>query len=648
MATTTPLLTALLKKATIDDHNEILKASNAALKKNKSDTEAQHSKVVALLNLEEYDDAVKFVDECGHSLKSKAALEHAYALYKTGKLREAADLAQTIEDRGARHLEAQARYRLEDPTRTNEIYQEIEKSAGREAFDLKVNRGALEAQSLWLAQKDPVTARRPGREDLDAFETAYNAACSSIARGELSQAEVLLKRAKEVCKHSEDLTEEQKTEELLPIAVQQLYVLEALGKTAQAESLANEITIDTDADPSTSRIGQSNKLLASKIDNPFLAHKTFHSSQKLTRSDKLFSYQSIPYSSNAKTVDLQVLKFDGLAKNQKSSTASNSLTSIAPEDLIASVFSTAAKARNEVSKAAIRKVLPELERRPNDIGLIITLVQMYVLTGNTTTATELMQSLFKRLEASSTANEQDVRYTPALVSILVSLYRSQGRRSQIKQELAKAASYWRHKSKAPTSLLLAAGSCLLESGEAEDTRAAAQVFEKLREQNKDGKSARAGFVASHAGDEQDTTSTEAEKLSAVSDLTRNIDVDALERAGIPASSNAFAIAQINKNRKRAAPDGAASKPKRVRKSRLPKDYDPSKTPDPERWLPAKDRSSYRPPKGKRKAKKGGDDRTQGGAVNESLNIDAKPVGGQIVGAGGGGGGGGGKKKKGKK
>ena len=274
---------------------------------------------------------------------------------------------------------------------------------------------------------------------------------------------------------------------------------------------------------------------------------------------------------------------------------------------------------------------------------------MYVLTGNTTTATQLMQSLFKRLEASSTANEQDVRYTPALVSILVSLYRSQGRRLQIKQELAKAASYWRHKSKAPTSLLLAAGSRLLESGEAEDAKAAAQVFEKLREQNKDDKSARAGFVASHAGDEQDTTSTEAEKLSSVADLTRNIDVDALERAGIPASSNAFAIAQINKNRKtcssrRGCFEAETSSQVKAAKGLRPK----------ARHLTLSDgflrKTAVRidHPKGKRKAKKGGDDRTQGGAVNESLNIDAKPVGGQVVGAGGGGGGGGGKKKKGKK
>lgn len=38
--------------------------------------------------------------------------------------------------------------------------------------------------------------KKAGREDLEAFETAYNAACASIARGELGQGEVLLKRAK--------------------------------------------------------------------------------------------------------------------------------------------------------------------------------------------------------------------------------------------------------------------------------------------------------------------------------------------------------------------------------------------------------------------------------------------------------------------
>ena len=186
---------------------------------------------------------------------------------------------------------------------------------------------------------------------------------------------------------------------------------------------------------------------------------------------------------------------------------------------------------------------------------------------------------------------------------------------------------------------------MLETADPEDANTAADIFSKLREQQPEDKAAIAGFVASHATTDSTAVSEEAEKLSSVADLTSNLDVEALENAGIPQSSNALAIAQLGRARKRVAPDGSASKPKRVRKSRLPKDYDADKKPDPERWLPMKDRSYYRPPKGKRKGRKGGggDARTQGGAVNECLNIDAKPA---SAGAPGGSGGGG--KKKGKK
>jgi signal recognition particle subunit SRP72 len=65
-----------------------------------------------------------------------------------------------------------------------------------EAHDLRINRGAVDAQLQWTGNHDEVHNKRHGREDLEAFETTYNAACGSIARGELGQAEVLLKRAK--------------------------------------------------------------------------------------------------------------------------------------------------------------------------------------------------------------------------------------------------------------------------------------------------------------------------------------------------------------------------------------------------------------------------------------------------------------------
>ena len=65
-----------------------------------------------------------------------------------------------------------------------------------EEDDLKINSGATDAQLEWTRRGDLVQKKKPAREDLEAFETAYNAACGSIARGEFGQGEVLLKRAR--------------------------------------------------------------------------------------------------------------------------------------------------------------------------------------------------------------------------------------------------------------------------------------------------------------------------------------------------------------------------------------------------------------------------------------------------------------------
>lgn len=102
-------LSALLQQSSIDDHDEIIKACNATLKKSKNDLEAQHVKAVALLKQDRFDDAIRVFEEGGDVLKQRASLEWAYALYKIGKLEEAIEAAATSKrGRGARHVEAQA------------------------------------------------------------------------------------------------------------------------------------------------------------------------------------------------------------------------------------------------------------------------------------------------------------------------------------------------------------------------------------------------------------------------------------------------------------------------------------------------------------------------------------------------------------
>lgn len=101
-------LSSLLQRASIDDHDEVLKSANNALAKSKSDLHALHVKVVALSKLDRYEDSLRVFEAAGDALKKRAALEYAYALYKCGNLEQAADVVSRFgTGRGADHLEAQ-------------------------------------------------------------------------------------------------------------------------------------------------------------------------------------------------------------------------------------------------------------------------------------------------------------------------------------------------------------------------------------------------------------------------------------------------------------------------------------------------------------------------------------------------------------
>jgi signal recognition particle subunit SRP72 len=97
-------LAALLRQTHISSHEDILKAANASLKKSKSDATAQRTRVVALLKLDRFEDALRAFDEGGDSLKEQCALEYAYALYKCGELDRAREVSQKHATDGVRGI----------------------------------------------------------------------------------------------------------------------------------------------------------------------------------------------------------------------------------------------------------------------------------------------------------------------------------------------------------------------------------------------------------------------------------------------------------------------------------------------------------------------------------------------------------------
>jgi signal recognition particle subunit SRP72 len=187
----------------------------------------------------------------------------------------------------------------------------------------------------------------------------------------------------------------------------------------------------------------------------------------------------------------------------------------------------------------------------------------------------------------------------------------------------------------------------LNSSQSEGLAAAGEIFSSLRKLNPNNRVAIAGFIASNATHNFSAIQSDLDKLTSVDRLISGIDAVALEGGGIAS----IPVTVTDASRKRTAPveKEKPQKNKRIRRSKMPKDFEEGKKMDPERWLPMRDRSSYRP-KGK-KGKKKAPDMTQGGMVREEESLELVGGAGAVKvekASVGGGGGGKAKKKKTKK
>ncbi len=669
-------LNSLLRNTSVQDHAEALSIATAAVRAAKGRgadlATAQHTRVVALLNLDRFDDALRAIAEGGDALAAACTFEKAYALYKTGDLDAAeavlrdaeANAATPSAQRGLKHVAGQVAYRAERFHDASTIYRHLAADDAAANYgednDLRINLSAANAQLEWQGKgwAVPEQEKQPGRADLEAFETSFNAACGCMSRGDYAKAAVFLKRSRDLCEATEDLDDDEKKAELVPIIVQQSYVFTKLGKLDEAAALQKSLSLDDISDNSTNLVARTNSLVLQTESNPYITHRLAESLPEDKGTDRLFEYQSSVLRRNKYVLSLQVQKFSGVQKSTSRRLAKDEVPAITGPKCDLGVLGAAAACQLQTGQEALRQILPLLETRPDDIGLLLTVIQLYVQLQNPGPAVNLLEAFLKRLEAATTPDHADVRFAPGLVALAVSLYRTQGRHSAIRAELAKAAAHWQKKtgpaaSGAGTSLLREAGIELLRSSHPADLAAAGEAFSHLVAAQPGDRTAKAGLVASFATTDFSKVQPYLDSLPSVEDLTRGVDVDALLEAGVavaPASHT-----QQARGKKRALEDEDAAQrqqqqpaAKKRRKRKLPKSYDPAKKPDPERWLPLRDRSSYRP-KGK-KGKKRAAEATQGGVVREEETLELAGGAGsvKVEKAPASGGGAGKKKKKGKK
>ncbi|KAF3938156.1 hypothetical protein ABW19_dt0200558 [Dactylella cylindrospora] len=622
MSATPASLATLLKNLSLEenqDHDEVLRQANDILKV-ASDPQTLKTRVVALIKLERYDEAIKSIEGAGDSA-SGLEFEHAYCLYKQGDLGGAlaisADgISSERKQRALKHIHAQAQYRAENFQSAVGLYEELSNSpplVENEDYDLRVNLGASEAQLSFVGKDALRPKKRATAEDLQQYESAFNAACISVAAGDVNAGLMLLRTAKRLCGNMEGASEEEIKAEMAPIIAQEIYVLIKLGKFEEAKKLYRSSDILNTNDDLVKLIASANTYLTSVTPNPHVGLRVIEAlKQQQSSSQRPFTFQSDILDQNHAVLALQAGKENAALALAKSIKDRN------PNDYTGSsiVASVELQSTETTNAKSISKTLKDVSSRKlgstKDIGIAFINIQNYLKENNVTSAVAVVETLLKDLE-----NEPEKRYMPGLVGVVAGLYTLQGRNAKVKAELENASAYWRSTTSPDPAILLATGTAGLASSNLQDRATAASIFESLIASNPSPLS-NAGYIASHPAED---IPSKVSLLTPIPTLLKGINIDSLLESGVAAPPTKKRALESTKAKTQAPA-------RKKRKIRLPKGgIDPNKKPDPERWLPLRDRSTYKP-KGK-KDKKKARDLTQGGIVTDK-DGDTEMIGGNAV------------------
>lgn len=236
------------------------------------------------------------------------------------------------------------------------------------------------------------------------------------------------------------------------------------------------------------------------------------------------------------------------------------------------------------------------------IGHLLLAIQLQIVEKNWDNAVRLGETFLNKAWKSNTIKEQDY----LICYILFELYNITGRNHSkiillIKlQKIRKAApvditenlSFWKH-----------VGFQLLSLNKIEDAN---KLFKKIMKTDL--------YASDNEYNEliNSIISKEAFEMEKGSSLVEDIDIEQLISAGVTPLESTTKVSKTSKNNRVYKKHlKLKQKKKSAKVAKYLQSHDQSKLPDPERWIPLKDRSTYKPKKKQQLAKE-----TQGGAMNK--------------------------------
>ncbi|XP_052225260.1 signal recognition particle subunit SRP72-like isoform X2 [Dreissena polymorpha] len=571
-----------------------------------TEVEAFQCKVVCLINLEKFQDALSAINK-EKALHSHVRFEKAYCEYRLNRTEEAVSTLRAGGDNldnRCKELLAQVLYRLEEYQECYDLYRDLIKNSEDE-FDeeRQTNLAAVLASlQLWNAQNVEAPAFSEG-----TYELCYNQACYLIGQGEYKAAEQKLRQAEAMCKESlsddGDIPEEELDEELAIIRVQLGYLLQQQGRVAEANVLYNTVMKSKPSDVGLMAVLSNNLVAINKDQNVFDSKKKMKVATGSNLKHKLSAIQR-------RDIDInQCLLYMYTNQADQCHQLAKQLQKQFPDIETPVLIEAAQFARDKQLTEAIDLLTAYTGSRKADlISLPLAVCQLHLQMG----------SICKACDALKTLGE--FQYKPGVVSTLVTLYMSQEDTEGAMQVLARAVDWTRKnqpQSDALQTLLRVNTSFMLKY---RDPKSAIQLLEELRKKNPKDPKVLAQLISAYSKIDPGKAQQVSRDLPSVEETAASVDVEALEAAFSSLGPKYMKKAQKTEPSPGPAGDQATllqKKNKKKKKTKLPKNYNPDVTPDPERWLPRRERSYYR---GKRKDKK--KDIGKGSQGATTANMDA--------------------------
>ncbi|NXO02227.1 SRP72 protein, partial [Rhinopomastus cyanomelas] len=601
------------------DFARALKSVNKILQISKDDVTALQCKVVCLIQNGNFKEALGVINTHTKVLTSDIiAFEKAYCEYRLNRIENALKTIQSASQQTdkLKELYGQVLYRLERYDECLAAYRDLIRNSQDEyEEERKTNLSAVvAAQSTW----EKVMPEDLGLREA-TYELCYNSACALIGQGKLNEAMKKLQKAEELCRLSlsedSDVTEEDIEAELAIIHGQMAYIMQLQGRTEDALQLYNQIIKLKPTDVGLLAVIANNIITINKDQN------VFDSKKKV----KLTNAEGVEHKLSKK--QLQAIEFNkallAMYTNQADQCRklSASLQSQSPEHLLPVLIQAAQLCREKQHAKAIVLLQDFADQHPASAAEIkLTMAQLKIAQGSVTKACMILRSI------------EELQHKPGMVSALVTMYSHEEDIDSAIEVFAQAIQWYQQfqartndgccvfQPKSPVHLLLIreAANFKLKHGRKKE---AISDLEELWKQNPKDVHTLAQLISAYSLVDPEKAKVLSKHLPSSDTLSLKVDVDALENSHGATYVRKKASKLTGDNQQKEQGQGEVKKKKKKKKGKLPKNYDPKVTPDPERWLPMRERSYYRGrKKGKKKDQVGKG--TQGSTTAGSSELDA--------------------------